>query len=51
MLLLGAEAEVAKEVDELAEVVLVEARQGEDLREGALEAGVLPLDGRHGLVE
>jgi hypothetical protein len=47
----GAEADARDEVDELAELVLVEGGQRVDLGQGALERGVVGLDGVHGVVE
>src|SRR3989338_9606332 len=44
------EADIADEVDELAESLLVEPRPGVVLRQHALERGVVALDGAHRVV-
>ena len=41
----------ADEVDELAEAVLIEVGAAVVLIQGALEAGVIPLEGNHGVVD
>ena len=46
-----AEPDVADQVDELAEALLVERRAGVVLGQHALERGVVALDGDHGVVD
>ena len=46
----AAERDVADQVDELAEALLVEAGAGVVLGQHALERGVVALDGGHGVV-
>ena len=49
--LLVAEADVADQVDQLAEALLVERGSGVVLGQHALERGVVALDGDHGVVD
>ena len=47
----AAEADVADEIDQLAEPLLVEARAGVVLRQDAFERGVVALDRRHRVID
>ena len=46
-----AQADVADQVDELAEALLIEARVGVVLGQHAFEGGVVALDGQHGVID
>ena len=48
---LVAQADVADQVDELAEALFVEARVSVVLGDNTFERWVVPLDGEHGLVD